>query len=284
MTIVNSEISGILNIASAFHNLKNSLFSVEVSGKISSIIILLTITSLFWIENIVLRYSAIFISIILSFILFINAYPILLLLCLSVLIKLFIKKNWVLLFIISSLILFPAVVSSGAPTKSSLLLPFVILITVDGLNSIENFLKKFNKLYYTFFFIIFLSIAVLVRMNVPIPIVKSITTPILQEREKTIQLKEIIDFYINSDYRACSLLFQDAQIPLNQKTLNLDRKEIPPTTQSYLDEYILFKKKELGINNEDCKLLICFSDQEIKDKKLVYKIYYKNAGFTRVYF
>ena len=126
--------------------------------------------------------------------------------------------------------------------------------------------------------------AILTRLNINVPILNKFTLPIKQEREKTFQLKKIINWYLLSDYKECYLSLESDPIPLNKKNLNLERRNIAPTNQGYLDEYILYKKKISSIPNKDYKLVITFGDEVIADRKIIYQSYSKHAGYARLYY
>ena len=279
----NTSAPGKLGLFAAFENLKSSLYRVEVHGKLSPIIFLLSIVSVQWIENNKLRNLSLALIFIISTVLFLNSIPVFFLLIVLVFLKLVIKKKWTLFFVIITLITFPSIVQSGAPTKSALLIPFVIMIIAEGLIDIENRLH-INGIYYILFVILFLFSSLLTRLNVSIPVLKNITRPIQQEREKTIQLSEILNWYIKSDYRGCSLILKDDLVPFNNKNFNNERRIIPPTNQYYLNDYVNVLNKKYNIQSKNCNLIICFGGQKIIGKQLIFEITSMHAGTARVYY
>ena len=282
--IFNSGSSSSLSFGNALENLKNSFFSLELSGKISPLILLITFLTIFLINDKKIRYLLIIFSCITYYILYVNNLPVLFLLSSIIIIKSILKREWILLSIISSMLLFPSIVESGAPTKSIMLLTFLIFGTSIGLTKFESVLLKQKNVLYGSILSVLLIMAILTRLNINVPILNKFTLTFKQEREKTFQLKKIINWYLLSDYKECYLSLESDPIPLNKKNLNLERRNIAPTNQGYLDEYILYKKKISSIPNKDYKLVITFGDEVIADRKIIYQSYSKHAGYARLYY
>jgi len=271
-----------LSFSILFLNLKTSLYNVEVSGKLSIVVLFFSILSVLYINKISIRIISALVIIFLSIIFFLLGLPLFLILVFSVLIKLFYKKEWVLLSILIPLIIFPAIVSSGAATKSSLFIPFLIFAISLNLNYIESTLLKQNKIIYWILIFLLFILSILSRLGNNLPLVDKITQPILIERDKTYQLSKIIDWYLNSDFKDCKLILSQDQASLNIKTKNLERNQIPPTVQGYLDEYISAKKKELSIKDLDCEIYVTFGNVDLE--KILLKEFHSNyAGIAKVY-
>lgn len=266
-----------------FENLKTSLYNMEVSGKLSLLELSIIPLSALWIKRLNIRLAAIALIIILSSILFILKLPVTLVLILSLYVKLFYQKEYILIGIFSSLVLFPAIVSSGAATKSSLMIPFIIYFISLDLDSIEVFLLKQKYYFYLIFPFLILIFAILSRFEIQIPVINIFTKPLLIEREKTYQLSSIIDWYLSSEFKNCKLTLSQDQIPVNIKTLDVNRLQIPPTSQGYLDEYIEIKKKKLSIKDSGCKIFLVFGkDHSLNDGNI--KVFpSRNAGIALVF-
>jgi hypothetical protein len=265
-----------LTFISAYNNLRNSLYSAEVSGKLSPVIILLLAAQNFNLKNRQMIVSLILLTA--AGILFmLSSLPVLFLLIIYAGIKLFRKNEWTMLMLLCALVVFPAIVETGAPTKSALLIP--LLFIVSGSIDSEEFIKDRLRPFIAAVSPILILFALLTRLNVQVPVLTSVTRPVIAEREKTLQMDEIMEWYLNSEYRGCSLSFEVEQVPLNVKTLNIDRNALPPTADQYIAEYISSKT----IINPKCRLVISFGDMEIPNGKILFSSTYKYSGTSRVY-
>jgi hypothetical protein len=173
-------------------------------------------------------------------------------------------------------------VESGAATKTAPLL-FSLVPVLSRKNFTLALLEKYiNRFSVTSFSIFIITLAIFIRLNINIPLVSNLLSPLKIEKEKTVQLKEILNWYQNSTYIDYYLKLEkdpDKRAGLN---INIDRKTIPPTFQNYLDSYLNKSSKKKKINNQTKELIISFGIKEPLNKIILYKTYQPTAHWAVV--
>lgn len=280
-----SNYSGDIALKNVFINLKNSFSGVEQGGKLAPIVFILTLFSILGneVKN-GARKLMILLTITISTVILLLKIPMLFFLCAIIIAKLLKKKKYLLLSIILSLIIFPAIVESGSPTKSAMLLTYLCMAEVAGLMKIEN---KLNKIKYYWIFapiILILSFSILTKNNYSIPILNKFTSPIQAEREKSIHLELIIKWFLESDLKKCNMILIKKANPVKIQHLYHERKIIPPTSQGYLDEYLNYKKGNDSKSIKNCSVFVTFGNRTLSDKKIVFQVFNIHAGYSRVFY
>jgi hypothetical protein len=197
------------------------------------------------------------------------------------LVKTVLLKKWSLAFLIISTAILPVATATGSPTYAIFVLMVCSAVTPFrwSLFVIES---AFHKKIVFAILILGVLVSVLLRSNVHLPVISELVNPILGEREKTFQLESIIKWWKASDYIQYRLvLCQSADNPV-KSTNAVNRKNRPPTSQVYLDQYT---SSLAPLHNENMahQLLVCFGDEKIADAELVYTIPGKYNGQATVY-
>ncbi len=168
---------------------------------------------------------------------FIYDLPLLLLLGFLILLTLVIERKWSLAALMLAAISFPITVGSGAPTKASIfifLLPHLLLRPLSISFVVKDWLPKAFALAT----IISITVcAVLIRLEIKIPLISPLINPVLVEKGKTHQLeKALMLAQQQTQFRQIQFL-QEKQASIRDQGQPKQRDNFPPTKQKELDVY-----------------------------------------------
>lgn len=223
-------------------------------------------------------YIAIAFVVLSILILYLNI-PGLILLVTVILYKVIKERKWLLLFIFLSAVFYMLYVQSGAPTKAFLLLFISIFIIGYKNYKIEEFLSKIDHKFIFGLTIVIITLSILLRFNHQIPLISSLVNPLKIEKEKSLQIKEILEWKENSVYKNTKIKLMQTGYDLREDKFRFNRKQIPPLSQKNLDVY---QKKLFTTTNEN-KLIITFGDHKKDSLEAVYINKKPNAGKAYVY-
>lgn len=211
--------------------------------------------------------------------------PVLLLWITFIIIKCIIQKEWIVLSILLSTLTFPLVTLTGSPTYAI----FVLLVSAFAMAAqantygINRFLIKHRRLPQVSILVIIMCF-ILIKSGVRIPLISNIVNPLLAEKEKTHQLKKIINWYKTSVYRDRYLnLFESAENPSMSKNA-INRKHRAPTQQANLDYYVqYYLRKDTLTQKKKTPLLISFGNQQLNNKSRLFTIPGRYNGAAMVF-
>jgi hypothetical protein len=223
-------------------------------------------------------------------------------------------KKWGMAFLIASTAILPAVTATGSPTYTVFLLmvcsatvpmqwslPAVEFPNVSSQERREgvyacslstrtyvNSSRRKEKIRTTLdrivlaASILILSVGILLKSGVYLPVITELATPVLAEREKTFQLESIISWWEGSEYTGYRLvLCQSADNPVASSNV-VNRRHRAPTSQVYLDQYAdMLAPSDNG--RIDGWLLVCFGDEKIPDATVLHTVPGKYNGQAIVY-
>jgi hypothetical protein len=263
-----------------FEGLIKTYENLELGGILSVVSIFFALTQVVLVKNSKERYIYIGCLFLFSFVFFHYSFPLIFLLFIISAIKLMIFDKWSILFLMSASFLFPLIAESGAATKACMLLTIFPVALHLGFKDIEKIIPNIKKEIpiAAFVFMIFLSLSL--RIGVKIPIISNVVSPILVAKEKTFQLEKIINWKIHSkEFKKVSMILWGKEN--KDKSLKLNRKQIPPTSQKYLNEYLEYKG---ALNTKQTKkeLLVCFGDIKFGNGSLLYSVSGEFAGEATV--
>ena len=115
------------------------------------------------------------------------------------------------------------------------------------------------------------------------PIISSLVSPILKEKEKTFQLAHIIDWKISSTYKDSKLILGQPLPRLKEYPIQWERNIIPPTSQSYLDSYLTFIENDNPGRHFNDTLIVYFGNMKHQGFKLIYEEKGNFSGNANVY-
>ena len=275
---------GIVSFVFLYDNLIASLKNAEVGNRLPIVSFVLAVICAFSFKNVKKRLYLVSFVVITSILLYIFSLPVLIVLILISFYKMYYIKKWSILFLILVAVLFPAVVITKSPIKCFLIFPIVsYAIAVDSDTSLQifNFLKR---RWVTFSIILLVFIfAILIRTGQYIPLLSQLTLPIQQEREKTFQLERILKWKLNSEYKFYGLILGQPIPNLVNSPIQWNRKNIPPTNQAYLDDYLNFIGKTNLKKSEVGELIVYFGSKKMHNYVLVYSLNGIFAGDVYVY-
>ena len=105
-----------------------------------------------------------------------------------------------------------------------------------------------------------LVVASTIRLGFSVPVLEGIARPLLEERVRTDQLRMLLNWFVESEYRGCTArLAQPAGSPANSDNA-VDRHNRAPTTQYYLDEYLshFARRGPHAFGDTDCQVVFVF--------------------------
>ncbi|MBZ0183562.1 MAG: hypothetical protein K8F60_13980 [Melioribacteraceae bacterium] len=271
-----------INLAAYKDNIITAFNSAELNGFLKPISLLFVFSILFNSRNDFHSFPKYFTAVLSIVIVYSFSLPGLLILIAVSLYTAYNEKDFISIGNIIVSTLFVMYVESGAATKTAPLL-FSLVPVLSRKNFTLALLEKYiNRFSVTLFSISIITLAILIHLNINIPVVSNLVSPLKIEREKTVQLKEILNWYQNSTYIDYYLKLEKDPVSKVGLNINTDRKTIPPTFQIYLDSYLNKCSEKKKINNQTKELIISFGIKEPLNKNILYKTYQPTAQWAVV--
>jgi beta-glucosidase/6-phospho-beta-glucosidase/beta-galactosidase len=128
-------------------------------------------------------------------------------------------------------------------------------------------------------------VIILLRGGVNIPVISSLSNPILAEKEKTYQLKTIMDWVVTSKYRNYALvLHREKQSPSYDPKGAINRSNIPPMDQIDVNYYMEMMRGGLEEQKDSSqKLIVTFGNEKIGNMYLLKSIEGMFAGEAMIF-
>ena len=250
---------------------------VSIFSLLLCVITTLSIRQFSLTRNIPLLLGILFVS----YFFILHRLPIMMIWILLCLLKMILNRNWRIALLIFTSFFLPAITGVGSPSYTIFVQMICLFVTVKELDYIENKISEYFKFCY--FIPVILSMTfILIKCEVNLPVVSKMITPLLAEKEKTFQMKKIIDWFICSEKTNYKLMFsQDADDPCRSKNA-LNRKYRPPTQERYLSKYVNYLKGETDNIDDRKALIISFGNEVVSGEKL-YIVHGKYNGDAVVY-
>jgi hypothetical protein len=134
-------------------------------------------------------------------------------------------------------------------------------------------------------YVLGIIIVVTLRSGISIPLLSPLANPLLAEREKTHQLRAMMDWVLRSEYKHYEvLLHREKQSPSFDPTGAIRRNNIPPTGQMYVDLYMKMMRPDLRQDADlPHQLRFTFGDDQIEHMQLLKAFEGEFAGKAMVY-
>jgi hypothetical protein len=188
---------------------------------------------------------------------------------------------------LSAMLLTASVIPAIAPTGTPTYAVYVLVLCAGALafdwRSLEDRLAMVGQFVSPLVFVTVVILALLIRSGVQVPVLSKLSMPMLAEREKTEQLKSILEWWHTSSFvHTPIVLGQKATNPVDLKDVT-DRTFLPPTSQEYLTLYIADQWKPASVDPlPSRRLLILFGGEERTGAEIVHEIPGRFAGSARV--
>jgi len=178
----------------------------------------------------------------------------------------------------------PAIAPTGSPTYAIYVLMLCAAALAFDWRSLEYRLARVGQLVSPLVFIAVVILALLIRSGVQVPVLSKLSMPMLAEREKTEQLKSILEWWQTSSFAHTPIvLAQKAPNPVDAKDV-ADRIFRPPTSPESLALYIADQWKQASVDPLPAhRLLILFGGEERTGAETVYEVPGRFAGNARVF-
>lgn len=261
---------------------------IEVHRLVSLFLFILSIATIVSLERLNKYYKMIIglLCTILSIYFYSHNLPITIIWIIISLIKMILIRKWSIAFLILLTVPLPLGLPFGSPTYSIYAVMACTIAFPFGWQKIEEKINFITLKTVVPIYILAIIIMILVRSGINIPVISPISKPLLAEKEKTFQLRNIMDWAVNSKFKDYKLVLHREKLnPSSNQSESINRTNIPPTSQMYVDIYM---KMKIGIPNEQMdsskKLIITFGNEKIYDMHLLKRIKGKFAGDAMIFY
>jgi hypothetical protein len=197
-------------------------------------------------------------------------------------IKMTLMRKYALAALIVATFFLPFIGNTGTPTHAIYVILASTAATAIGCSVAESRLGWVNNRLAWASAICMVLILVPLRTGMNVPIASRVVRPIMAEREKTFQIKSIIDWLLRSEYKDYYIAFNEAAgNPRENLESAINREKRAPTTEGYLDRYLDWLRGKKGAR--DKRLLVTFGDETIIGGHELFNVYGRYAGRASVY-
>ncbi len=202
--------------------------------------------------------------------------PLLLLWLAIVLLKVLLRREWYFVCILSCTALLPAITATGSPTYTIFVLMVATMITVMDSPLLEH-KEPLSSTLAVAALATMLILVLLINSGRHVPMLSPLVAPLLAEKEKTYQIKELLAWIAHSDEsRSRVTLCQNGGSP-TASTNAADRRYRPPTSQAYLDLYI-DSVRDAQPERDSALLVLCFGGERIAKGQVIHVVDGKESG------
>lgn len=179
----------------------------------------------------------------------------------------------------------PAIAPTGSPTYAVYTLMLCTVALVVDWKAPDEWLQKVPRVAVGAAVLAIVMIATMLRMGVHVPVLGTITSPIIAERERTLQLETVLAWWESSTYQSTPVMLgQTAPNPVDVKD-KADRRYRPPTSQVHLEKYVRHRMEVRGVAPAARgELLVLFGGAESTVGAKVYNVPGDIAGPVNVYY
>jgi len=198
-------------------------------------------------------------------------------------IKVYILKRWTLVFLILVTFFFP--VFTGFESGHLYFLVLIVCAYTVPLN--WEWLE--SKLHFIFSritvlsLISFISLFLILKQDINLPIISKIVRPLLIEKEKTYQLEEIITWLMKSEYKEYNIKFVSEYSEDSKTKKRKSSTQRFPTTNKYINDYLSSIRSGNSPEENRKLLIVCFENSFIENAELIYSIKGIYAGKASVF-
>jgi len=223
----------------------------------------------------------------LSVVFFLKGLPLLLLWLCAVLIKLLCLRSWSLFFLTLTAALLPLGGTSGTPMYALFAIIVAAYVTPLGWSQAEKALSFVKTRYVTAAIIASTIVLLMVRLGYEVPMVTTLASRLLRERERTYQLENILAWLHNSDYCGCDIAFvENAGAPINSVESAITRRHRPPAAlgdvQAFWKSVLQCHRGERA-NNKAGTAVVTFGGRALADLRPVFEVKGRYAGDATVW-
>lgn len=247
---------------------------------LSWLLSIVTIISLNTSNRLKLIFSGITTS--LSFIFIWLNWPVLIVWIAVCILKSALMWKWSIVFILITAAIFPIGQGSGSPIYAIFVPMVCTFITALG----SPWLKRESvpqSVIASIVLILIASTFILLKAEVQLPVISKLANPLLAEKEKAFQMKNIIEWMLASDYKGGKLvLCQEWERPVKDPKSAIERTKRPPSSQLHLDIYMNWLQQNLQKNTTE-QLWVCFGGEKLDGAKRIYTVPGKYNGEATVW-
>jgi hypothetical protein len=234
-----------------------------------------------------LKVAASFIVAAVSLIFLFKSLPLLFLWITVVLIKLFHAQSWSVFFLLLAAALLPFGGGIGTPMFALFAIVVAVYGTVLGSSQPEKALSFIKPRYVMGTTVAFLTVVLLVRSGVKVPIVTRVASPLLTERERTYQLETVLAWLHNSEYCRYSVAFAaNAGSPIDSIDNVITRRNRPPADLDDVTKFwntVLSCRSSDRTNDKRATALVTFGEAGAPNLIQVFKVEGRYAGAAEVW-
>ncbi len=196
-------------------------------------------------------------------------------------VKTVLNRKWWLCFVIAGTAMLPAPAATGSPTYAI----FVIMACTGGLalawQEAEERILVWGDRLAALTIVVALLLLILLRSGVQVPVLSRVAHPIVAEREKTVQLEEIVRWLVHSEYARYEPVLVRVSSNPREASDAVDRTNRPPTSQEYLSKYARSRRHGEALPGKI--VLVGFGGEDVPGGTLLHTVEAPDAGQARVF-
>jgi len=223
----------------------------------------------------------------LSIVFFLEGLPLLLLWFCVVLIKLILSRCWRLFFLMLAAALLPFGGGIGTPIYGLFAIIVAAYVTAMGWAEAEKTLSVVKTRYALGIIIVSALVILLIRAGIRVPVVTTVASPLLTERERTYQLESVLAWLHTSEYCGYDLTFIDnAGNPIDSVESAIRRQNRPPAGLKEVHFFwntVLRCREGQHSNNKDETAIVTFGGPVVANSRPVFEVRGRYAGNATVW-
>lgn len=191
-----------------------------------------------------------------------------------------IHGRWQLVFVLAGAAVLPFLTVVGTPTYTVFVYLACAYTAAIDASRLESWIAPWWRVGSSLAVAAMLAAFALLRMGVEIPLASRFSLPILAERERSLQLEQVVEWSQSSPYRRYELFLQQKHSgnPLRAQEGAIDRRYRPPTDRYYLRMYMAWRQSSLGGFLPGRRLLVLFGGAELPGREPVRRFPGRYAG------
>lgn len=198
------------------------------------------------------------------------------------LVKVLLTRRWNQALLLAMTTVFPFPTATGSPTYGIFATLLATVVMVDGLEDVEERWHLSSPWLSGAIVGLALILVVLVRSDVRIPGVDALARPLKAEREKTAQLQHILAWNTSTNGPRGGIVLSRLSLNPTAAPDIVDRRFRPPTSQAFLDRYVLATAGRDTVHNGGI-LLVTFGGDTLAGRVPVMTFPGSSAGPALVY-
>lgn len=215
-----------------------------------------------------------------------SGVPLIVLWLLAILAKLFTLQYWSLFFLALTAVLLPFGGGIGTPIHGLFAVIVAAYVTALAWPQGEKALTVVKTRYAAAMILALLTVILMIRAGIDLPVVKTVARPLLVERERTYQLENVLAWLHRSDYCAKSVEFAEmAGNPIESVESAISRQHRPPASREDVQLFwsTVLQCGDAKQRHDAGSAVITFGGPELVDLRRVFEVEGRFGGPATVW-